>query len=120
MTAYDYTVPAATATRMLERYGRTVTRRTYAAGTYDPATGAVSTTTADTSRTGALFDIQGVTHIRGTLVQVGDKQLLLDPDAAAAITDRYIIGSDEYTVVSVGEVNPAGTVCLYDLHVRLG
>ena len=116
----DYSANAATALRMLTNYGQSVTRRTYSAGTYDPATGTTTPTTADTTRKGALFDIaSGTTTVRGTLVQVSDKQLYLDAQGAAEVTDHYIADGDEYTVVSVGEINPAGTPVLFDLHLRL-
>jgi hypothetical protein len=52
------------------------------------------------------------------LVQVGDKRLLLDPNGAALVTDRYLIQSVEYATIAVSELNPAGTVVLYDLHLR--
>lgn len=121
---FNYSKSAATARKLLTKFGRTVTRRTYTAGAYDPATGTSTPTTADTSRIGALFDYndktsQGQQYVRGTLVIAGDKQLLLDAEGAAAATDHYIVGSAEYTVVSMAEINPAGTPVMYDLHLRL-
>ena len=119
MSTYDYAVPAATATRMLTSYGQTVTRTTYTAGTFDQATQTVSPSTATSSRIGALFDIKdNRTTIRGSLVQVGDKELYLDPAASVALTDHYTIGGVEYTVLSFEEIAPAGTAVLYILHLR--
>lgn len=117
--AFDYAEIAANALETLTEFGRDVTRRSYTAGTYDPATGLVTPTTADTTRKGVMFDFgAGQTLERGTLVQSGDKRLLLDATAAVAPQDHFIIGGVEYVVVSVGEINPAGTRILYDLHLR--
>jgi hypothetical protein len=117
--AYDYAGTAASATKLLTKFGRTVTRTTYTAGTFDQATQTVSPSTAASSRIGVLFDIDGKrTTIRGTLVQVGDKELYLDASAAVALTDHYTIGGVEYIVLSFEEINPAGTAVLHILHLR--
>ncbi len=115
----NYAKTAATSLKLLTKFGQNVTRRTFTAGSYDPATGAVSNATADTTRKGVLLDFGSAqTNERGTLIQSGDKRLLMDAQGAALMTDHYIIGAIEYTVVSIGEISPAGTVTLYDLHIR--
>lgn len=115
----DYANIAANALAALTDAGQDVTRRAYAAGAYDPATGAASITTTDTTRKGVIFDFgAGKTLERGALIQIGDKRLLLDATATATMTDHFIVGSDDYSVVSIGEVNPAGTPVLYDIHLR--
>lgn len=118
--SFDYAAMADLSLDLLTEFGQTVTRRAYTAGAYDVSAGTVTNTTADTSRIGALFDFaSGKTHVNGTLIINGDKHLLLDAEGAALMTDHYVIGSVEYTVMSLKEVNPAGTVCLYELHLRL-
>lgn len=115
----DYTSIAENATAALTEAGRDVTHRAYTAGTYSTATGAAAPTTSDSTRKGALFDFAaGKTHERGTLIQAGDKRLLLDAAATVAMQDKFIIGGVEYGIVSIGEVNPAGTAVLYDIHLR--
>jgi hypothetical protein len=121
--SFDYLKTAATATRLLAQFGRTVTRRAYAAGAYNAATGVSTPTTADTSRIGAVFDYsaqgrKGEQYAGGSLVKAGDLQLLLDPNGAADVSDHYLIGGVEYSVIGVSSVNPAGTVVMYDLHLR--
>jgi hypothetical protein len=116
---FAYAEVAAVALETLTEFGRDVVRRAFSAGVYDPATGLVTPTTADTTRKGALFDFgAGQTLERGTLIQGGDKHLLLDATAIVAPQDHFIIGGVEYVIVSVGEINPAGTVVLYDIHLR--
>ncbi len=132
---FDYARMAGTATRLLTQFGQTVTRRIYTNGTYDPDTGTTTPTTADVSRIAAVFPVKsGITTIRGALVQVGDLEMLLDPDGAVEITDRYIlearnsaswfnyffgdVAAQEFTVVSYERLAPAGTPVLYTLHLR--
>lgn len=106
---------------LLTRFGQGITRRAYTSGTYDPATGTATQTTADTPRKGAIFDFgPGITYVRGQLVKVADKQLLVDATGLITETDHFIVGGIEYTVISMGEISPAGTPVVYDLHVRNG
>lgn len=115
----DYVAIAASSLTALTDAGQDVTRRTYTTGAYDPATGTAAATTADTTRKGVLLDFgSGKTLERGTLIQIGDKRLLLDAEATVSQDDHFIIGGVDYSIVSVGEVNPAGTPVLYDIHLR--
>lgn len=116
---FDYADTAALATEALTEFGAPITRRANTVGAYSPSTGAATSTTADTTRVGALFDYgSGQTLVRGQLVQVSDKRLLVDPSAEVLPTDQFVIDGKIYSTVSVGEINPAGTRCLYDLHLR--
>lgn len=119
---FDYAKTAATATRLLTQFGQVVTRRAYAFDEYNPATGISDPIITSTTRIGALFDYgdqgrKGEQYVRGSLVKAGDKQLLLDPNGAADVSDHYIIGGVEYSVVSASVINPAGTIVLHDLHL---
>ena len=110
---------AAASLSLLNEFGQGITHRSYTTGTYDVATGTATPATTDTPRTGALFDIN-TTTVRGQLVQVADKRLLVDGSAAVNLRDRFIVNSVEYVIVSLGEINPAGTRVMYDMHVRVG
>jgi hypothetical protein len=117
----DYAEMAVDALEMLAEFGAAVTRRSHTTGTYDPATGSASTTTADTTRTGVFLGINGgAQYVRGQLIQGGDKRLLLDASAAVALQDHFIDGAGgEWTIVSLDPIAPAGVAVLYDIHVRL-
>lgn len=114
----DYASIAANSLAALTDAGQDVTRIAYTTGSYNTSTGQASTTTTSTTRKGVLLDFgEGQTLVRGTLIQGGDKRLLLDATAGINPQDHISVGGVEYVVVSVGEVNPAGTVVLYDLHL---
>lgn len=122
---FDYSRSYATALRLLENFGQTVTRKASTAGTYDPSTGASVVTDTSSSRTGVLLDYsgkgysgKGEMYANGNLVIQGDKKLLLDGSGAVEVTDSYVVGSTEYSVVSIKELNPAGTVVMFEIHAR--
>lgn len=117
--SFDYQSMADLALELLTEFGRELTQRTFTEGEYDPSTGTTNTTTADSTRIGAKFDFkEGQTTERGTLIQSGDFQLLLEPTANVSLQDVFVIDSVQYSIVSIGEVNPAGTRVLYDIHIR--
>lgn len=108
---------------LLSEFGQDVTQVTYTAGTYDPATGTTTPTTSSVTRKGAIFhytaqSINGQQNDRGTLIQGGDKQLLVEAMSSISMQDHFIVGGIEYVIISLAEVNPAGTRVLYDLHLR--
>lgn len=114
-----YSDMAAVALEQLTEFGQDVALRNYTVGTYDPADGTVPTTYADVTRKGALFDFgAGQINGPGGLIQGGDKRLLLQAGTVPALEDHVIVDSVDYVIKGVGEVNPAGTPVLYDLHLR--
>ena len=116
---FDYADTAALAVEALTEFGAPIVRRVTTAPVYSPATGTASAVQSDLARVGAIFDYgAGQTQVRGQLVQVSDKRLLVDPTAEVLMTDVFVVNGTTYTVVSIGEINPAGTRVLYDLHVR--
>jgi hypothetical protein len=121
--SFDYAASADTSLRLITKFGQSVTRRAYVAGNYSTSTGAVGQTITDTTRKGVQLPLNslstpGKTTINGTLVQVGDSQLLLDAEGPVLQSDHYVIGNKEYTVVSFEELAPAGTVVLNTIHLR--
>ena len=106
--------------RMLTTHGQDVTLRAYTVGAYDPATGASTPSTADTTRRGAILPLGGTIQIRGTLIQATDKRLLLDAEGEVSNQDHLIVGTVDYSIVSLEAVDYKGTTVLYDLHLRVG
>lgn len=118
---FDYSKSAATALILLTKFGQDVILRSVTIGTYDPATGANAITTSDTTVKAAILDFgQGQTEQGGNLIQVGDKKCLMQAGTVPALQDVVVVGTKVYAVLSVGEVNPAGTPVLYTLHLRHG
>lgn len=122
--AFNYSASQATALRLLEQFGQSVTRIAVTVGDYDPSTGQAVETETRTTRTGVLLNYgseskMGDRYVNGNLVQAGDRKLLLDGTGAALLTDRYEVDGSIYNSLSITPLNPAGTVVMYEIHVRL-
>ena len=112
-----YDRAAATALKLLTKYGRSVTVTSVTPGTYDPAAGSITNTTATSTAKGLVTEHKA-TDIDGTLIKAGDKKLLLDSSAVISIDDSVTVGSDVYSVVGVSELNPAGTRVMWTCNIR--
>lgn len=119
-----YSDLAVVADQLLAEFGRSVTIRAQAAGTYDPESGSATLTTSDQAGNGAVFDFglhqSGMAFTAGSMILSGDKQLLLSPVGitAPAPGDLAIIGSETWNIVSVKTTAPAGTAVLYECQLR--
>ena len=121
-----YTRLQNTAQKLLKGKGQILTLTKVTAGTYNPATGAMTGTTTSTQTAyGAIFDY-GAKQIDGTLIKAGDKQLLLsafktDGTALTApvLGDTVSIGGVVYTLVEpLKTVGPAGITVIYEANLR--
>lgn len=119
MTKFDYSRPAATAKRLLDRFGRVGSlSRTIDGGEYDPVTGPVqSTETA--ACTVALLEFDN-RQIYGELIQAGDRRALIAPDVSfePQAGDSLTVGGDVLQVVRNRPTSPSGVVVLHDCIVR--
>lgn len=99
--------------------GRTVTLRSKTPGTYDPIAGSMTGGSEADRTPKALFTEYAAKHIDGTIIQQGDKQVLIaDLPVAPDNNDILIDGTDEYSIVHIGAIQPGDTPILYKLQVR--
>jgi hypothetical protein len=122
-----YTRLQNTAQKLLKGKGQSITLTKVTAGTYNPATGAMTGTTTSTQTAyGAIFDY-GAKQIDGTLIKAGDKQVLIsafksDGSALTApvLGDTVTIGGVTYTLVEpLKTVGPAGITVIYEANIRV-
>lgn len=120
MTTFNYANTAATADRLLKRFGARVEMSRTLPGAYDPATGGpgAGTTTTQTV-TAAVFDYPQ-RYIDGTKILAGDRQCFL---SAVGVNeplqgDRFTWDGKSMVVVAVKKLAPAGLAVLYELQVR--
>ena len=117
---FDYARPAATAKRLLTRFGQVVTVKRTTPSEYDPATGTVTGGTIGYSCSGAVMNYAS-RDIDGTLVQRGDVRVLLAPDAAfepkpgdtVTLADATVL-----TVINAQATKPAGSPVRYEVQAR--
>lgn len=117
MTAFDYPATAATATRLLQRFGAAATIKRHAGSTYDTTTATSTPTYTSLPTTAAVFDY-AQKYIDGTLIKQGDKQAYCAPAVAPAQGDRFTWNGSDFTVVAVKAVSPAGVPVLYEAQLR--
>jgi hypothetical protein len=117
---YDYDKTAATASRLLARFGAPVTVTRETAGGYDSETG---TTTDPTSQVWTPIGVKldySQKEIDGTLIKAGDQRVYmsaepgLDPKTGDAVT----LGAEVWRVVDSRTLAPAGIAVLLDVQVR--
>ena len=120
----DYSKTAARADQSLRRKGDIVVLRQVVTGPYDPDLGAAPSTTTDYEGTGVKINYEAE-NIDGTLIQVGDQQLLLSPlqrNGAPMPTptsaDLVLFGGASYTVKAVETTAPVDVAVLYTLQLR--
>lgn len=119
MTKFDYSRPAATAKRLLDRFGQTGSISRSTPGGYDPETGPTAPVELQAPCTVALLEFNN-RQIDGELVKVGDRRALITPDAAFEpdAGDVLTVGSEAVQVVRNRPLKPAGVIVLHDCIVR--
>jgi hypothetical protein len=115
-----YTSLAGIANQVLTYYGQPLVISNIVTGAYDPATGQSSTTVTTQTGSGAIFEYENE-NIDGILIQKGDKQVILSAIGITPpkVNDTINIGGISHTITNVGTISPAGTICLFDLNVRV-
>jgi ABC-type branched-subunit amino acid transport system substrate-binding protein len=109
---------AATALRLINRYGGDVTLRTVTTGDYNEGT--ATQTTSDQTVKGVISNYTAY-DLANTLVQADDRRVTI---AASGLTsaptsnDLVVIGNVVGRVVMVTPTAPSGTPLVYDLQVR--
>ncbi len=112
--------PAATASRLLTRYGETVTVNAPDTGGYNPITGEPGD-----SEPGATYTGKGYpgryqkSEINGTTIQSGDVRLILEllsqrPQVGWTVT----VDADTYRIMDVNPIRKTGADVLYICQLR--
>ena len=113
---------AETALRLIRQYGQTVTLREVTPGEYNPVTGDTAPdAVAETSASGVLIEYTGQERQSNSLIQQGDKKLMLPAKALVqpSLNSKVVIQGEVWTIVPPLKVmNPAGTPLVYELQVR--
>jgi hypothetical protein len=115
--SFDYAHSAATALRLLQRFGASATLKRQSAGSYDPSTGSDTVTETSLTTTAAVFAYDQ-SYIDGTLILQGDQLAYLSNEQEPQQGDLLAWQGADYRVVAVKPLSPAGTVVLYEAQLR--
>lgn len=114
--SFDYDPLAATATRLLTKFGQELTFTRTSKGAYDPATGTTTDTTSTFTKNGVLFDYRDA-DIGDQTVLAGDRRLVAEAHTYE-VGDTVEIDSDTYRVISVSANQPGDTALVSELQIR--
>lgn len=117
MAAFNYPKTAATATRLLTRFGAAAIIRRESGTAYDPATGTMQPSYANLPTTAAVFAMPQQ-YINGTLILQGDQQAFCVPGVEPKQGDAFAWQGLDYTIISVKPVSPAGVPVLFEIQIR--
>ena len=117
MSAFNYAATAATAARLLQRFGAAATLKRQTAGAYNPATGTSTPSVAELATTAAVFAYPQK-YVDGTLVLQGDQQAFCSPAVEPKQGDVMAWQGTDYQVVAVKPVSPAGVAVLFEAQLR--
>ena len=122
----DYTKVRLTADNKITSFGDDIIVRCTTYGTYDPVSDTYAT--SSTSYNGkCVITNFSKRDIDGTLVQVGDRRLLLSaldmdgetlPELEGRDDLQFVYNSRVLNVLGIDSLKPGGTVLLYKLHIR--
>jgi hypothetical protein len=107
------------ASKLMARFGGVATLRRVTPGVYNPTTGTVTETTADTTVRGVLEDV----NLRevNDLIQAGDKRLLIaaaDVASAPTTADEVLISNVVNQVIQVRTIEQDNIAITYELILR--
>jgi hypothetical protein len=119
-----YNRMAATASKLLAKFGATVTVSRTTGGSTNPVTGAATPgSTATLTAKGLLTEfsdqMKGANLVgQGTTIQQGDRLLILDNSFEPLMTDRPVVGSQQWNILNIESKKPANVPLVYLVHVR--
>jgi len=104
---------------LITEFGQTVTISRITVGTYNPDTGAATTTPATQTGKG-IVEEYSAREIDGTNILRGDKRLMLSAVGISRpqINDTVSLSSIVHVIKEVAEINPAGTPVVYICNIR--
>jgi hypothetical protein len=110
---------AATASKLLSKFGGVVSVSRTTGSAVNPITGAVTPGSTTTLTAKGLITDFDTRLIDGTTIQNGDRLLVIDNTFEPSMTDRPVIGSQQWNIVSIMTKKPANVAVVYMIQVRL-
>lgn len=103
---------------LLTEFGRSVTLKRSTGNSIDPITGVVTPgVDASVITTGVLKPYPS-RMIDGVRILSTDRELTITNEQTPAPTDKPTMDGEEWAIVGITEMNPAGTVIAYKIQVR--
>ena len=118
MSAAFYNNMAATAGKLLSKFGSTVTITRTTGRTDDPVTGVVVNGTTTTYSPKGILQSYRDDLVDGTRILSSDRLVVLDDTVEPLTSDKLTINSQLWNVVSITQSIPATIALVYFVQVR--
>ena len=118
MSATFYTRMAATASRLLTKYGMEITIKRLSGNSINPVTGAVVTGTTTTYTPQGIVQHYNDNQIDGTRILASDRLVIVDETVEPLTTDTITLSSQDWSIISVKEVKPSTVGIVYFIQAR--
>lgn len=119
--SFDYAKSAASALKLITKFGASSTLTKRAEGSYDPATGTSSITETNYTVYAVLLNYKAnETNAQGSLVTAKDRKVIMQATTVTPdVSDTITVNSTVYRIVEVKTLTPAGTAVLHELRVTV-
>jgi len=113
-----YNSMAATASKLITKFGAQGTIKRTTGGSIDPVTGDTTAGTTVTYTPNTIVQKYADELIDGTRILSSDRLIILDNTIEPLTTDKITIRGEDWTIVSVSESRPAGIPLVYFVQAR--
>lgn len=113
-----YNSMAATASKLITKFGAQGTIKRTTGGSIDPVTGDTTAGTTVTYTPNTIVQKYADELIDDTRILSSDRLIILDNTIEPLTTDKITIRGEDWTIVSVSESRPAGIPLVYFVQAR--
>lgn len=114
---FNYSALAGNAKALIERFGKQYTFTRLTNGSYSPATGTTTQTSATFDKYACVFDYTNAERVDQSIEQ-NDKRLLSE-GYTYQVGDTVVIDGKTYRVINVSEIKPSDVVVACNLQIRV-
>ena len=118
MSATFYNSMAATASKLLTKFGAVGTIKRTTGGSINPVTGDVVAGSTVTYSPKIIVQRYANELVDGTRILSSDRLIILDKTIQPLTSDKITIESEDWSIVSVTESKPAGIALVYFVQAR--
>jgi hypothetical protein len=118
MSTAFYNSIAATASKLITKFGAVGEIKRTTGGTIDPVTGVPTAGTTITYTPNTIVQKYADELIDGARILSSDRMIILDNTIEPISTDTITIGGENWSIVSIRESNPAGIPLVYFVQAR--
>jgi hypothetical protein len=118
MSTAFYNSIAATASKLITKFGAVGEIKRTTGGTIDPVTGVPTAGTTVTYTPNTIVQKYADELIDGARILSSDRMIILDNTIEPVSTDTITIGGENWSIVSIRESNPAGIPLVYFVQAR--